>query len=55
MRYENFDDWYDNLKVLASDIGVSVEDEDAWRESFDDGLSPHDALEEEYPDEMREL
>jgi hypothetical protein len=45
-----WDDWYEQLKALASSVGVSVADKDAWRESFDDGSSPEDALFGEYPD-----
>ena len=48
----SWEDWYDALQVIAGDIGVSVADVDAWKECYDDEMSPHDALAEEYPEEM---
>ncbi|WP_156099014.1 MULTISPECIES: hypothetical protein [Oligella] len=46
----DFDSWYSILLSLASKHGENVSDEDAWRESFDDGKWPEDAFYDEYPE-----
>ena len=45
-----FDDWYGILQSLARKHGENVSDEDAWRESFDDGQWPEDDFYAEYPE-----
>jgi hypothetical protein len=45
-----WDDWYDQLMVLAKPHGTSVADEDAWREDFEAGRSPEDSFYGEYPE-----
>jgi len=43
-----FDQWYKELKELGDKKQFPVStDQDAFRESYDDGLSPEDALWEE--------
>lgn len=44
-----WDDWYEQLQELASTHRVSVADKDAWRECFDDNMSPENAFYDEYP------
>jgi hypothetical protein len=45
-----FRDWYAELCVLASKHGVSVVDQNAWRECFDKEQTPQEAFYEEYPE-----
>lgn len=46
----DFDGWYAELMTIASKHGINVSDVSAWRESFDDGLSPAESLAEDYPE-----
>lgn len=47
-RENPFDGWYYELEEVAAKRSVSVADRDAWVEPFQRGLSPEEALDEEY-------
>lgn len=50
MNDEDFETWYDHLIYLAEINGVSVSDEDAWREEWEAGKSFEEAFYDEYPE-----
>jgi hypothetical protein len=45
-----FMNWYDDLELLARKFDINVSDRDAWREAFDQGMTPLKALAEDYPE-----
>lgn len=54
----DFSDWYKNLGVLTHFINenqwidfVSVNDAEVWKECYEQGQTPHEALREEYPED----
>ena len=49
---ESFVEWYKNLGVLTHFIAefVSVNDAEAWKECYEQGQTPHEALRDEYPE-----
>jgi len=47
-RLTGFDLWYSELEGIAASKSISVADRDAWFDPFQRGLSPADAISEEY-------
>lgn len=48
--HENFDDWYADLLKYVRELDVDTgyyADKDAWRDYWEDGFSPRDAVEED--------
>lgn len=45
-----FMNWYAELEEIANEYQINVSDRDAWECSFHDGMTPKNALEEEYPE-----
>lgn len=43
-----YDEWFSEFQSLGLQDGWVVQSGPAWRESFDDGLSAQEALDEEY-------
>ena len=43
-----FDVWYDLLVDIANRRGINVADVDAWKEAYDSGQSPEEAINEDY-------
>lgn len=46
----DYDEWYDQLEMLAECDGESVADKDAWIDPYERGLTPQEAYEEEFGD-----
>jgi len=48
-KYDDFNDWFERLKELASEFSFPVESvsKDAWLFYFEEGYKPSSALEEE--------
>ena len=44
----DFETWYDILKDAAKSIGQSVADVEAWREEFEAGKWPEQAIKDEF-------
>lgn len=42
--------WYECLKIIASEHGESVADRAAWVEDYHLGKSPHESFFDEYPE-----
>lgn len=49
---ESFVEWYTRLSSLTLFIiePVSVSDATAWKECYEEGMTPHEALRDEYPE-----
>ena len=50
---QDFDDWCDQIDALGRVRGCDFDytrrtDRECWREMFEDGLTPSDALDEEF-------
>tara|TARA_E500000318_G_scaffold111599_1_gene130792 strand:+ start:3254 stop:3541 length:288 start_codon:yes stop_codon:yes gene_type:complete len=50
----DFIEWYRNLNVLTQFIveHISVCDAQAWKEDYEQGLTPHESLRSEYPEKQ---
>ncbi len=53
MDDQDFDDWCDQIDALGRVRGCDFDytrrtDRECWREMFEDGLTPSDALDEEF-------
>ncbi|HDT3627244.1 TPA: hypothetical protein ACRR2J_003079 [Morganella morganii] len=53
MTNENFsfDEWHDFLSEYATKKGGSAADADAWRDDYENGLTPEEAWREAWGDE----